>query len=254
MERLQRITSTLIIFLTALAGSAILVGTFAAVRSNLFTVQVVEIADQPENAPVEVQELTQLAAVPVGQVNLFELDLADLENRFLGHPWIRKVRLQKHFPQTLSIGVEYREPQAIYQSDSGALSYVDRDGKTFGKVILNFYPDLPVLEGVPLKKVSAALELIAAWNQSRGLVALAQEPQLSALHWDPERGFRLWLTYPFEGGVGRSQVDLGQELDAEPQFKRLRQVLAYLRDRRVSVHQIWADAGKKIVVRTTRGS
>ena len=79
----------------------------------MFLLQVIELSDLPEAAPVDAQAITQLAALPVGQVNLFDLDLKPVEERILSHPWIREVRLEKHFPQTLSISVVFREPQAL---------------------------------------------------------------------------------------------------------------------------------------------
>ena len=44
-------------------------------RSPMFILQVVEVADQPESAPVDAQTISDLAALPVGRINLFDLDL-----------------------------------------------------------------------------------------------------------------------------------------------------------------------------------
>ena len=87
--------------------------------------------------PVDAQTITDLAAVPVGQSNLFDLDLSRVEKRILSNEWVREVRLQKRFPQTLSISTIFKEPEAMFQLETGALSYVDQDGRVFGKVILS---------------------------------------------------------------------------------------------------------------------
>jgi hypothetical protein len=247
-----------------------------AMRSPMFTLQVVEIADLPDNSPVDAQALTQLAAVPVGRVNLFDLDLKPIEARIVSHPWIREVRLEKHFPQTLSVSVTFREPQALIQSESGALAYVDVDGRVFGQVDLRVQPDLPVFsasmrEGKDATEhIRAALRLVHAWERSD----LGKTSRLSQLEWDGERGFRALVSYPLApaqsrpggakadgpsgpGARGRAFVDLGQDLDAgsaKPQLERLSRVFEYLTAHRVLSRQIWADAGKKIVVKTARGS
>jgi hypothetical protein len=252
--------------LVALAGAAW--GVRCAMRSPMFLLQVVEVADQPEGtdaamkeAPVDAQIISQLAALPVGKINLFDLDLKPVEERILTHPWIREVRLQKHFPQTLSISVIFREPQALMQADNGALSYVDVDGKVFGQVNLMYQPDLPVIASSGAEHVPDALKVIHAWEQSD----LSKIAQISLLQWDAERGFRALVSYPLEPSAGssgtpargRTYVDLGQEIDApgtDPQFQRLSRVFQYLSSNRVMARQVWADSGKKIVVRTAHGS
>lgn len=236
-------------------------GVRTAMRSPMFLIQVVEVADLPEATPVEASAITQLADVQVGRINLFDLDLKPVERRILMHPWIREVRLEKHFPQTLSISVVFREPQALMQSESGALSYVDVDGKVFGQVDLRLHPDLPVLSAstsVSSVRIDEALRLIRSWEQSE----LSKNVRLSQLQWDGERGFRALVSYPLpspsaSAARGRTFVDLGQDLDAEAtksQFERLTQVFEYLSTHRVVARQVWADAGKKIVVKTARGS
>ncbi len=231
--------------MTGFAIVGILWGLHNASRSPMFRLQVLEISDQPENAPVDTQTLTQLAAVPIGEISLFDLDLVPIEARLISHPWIRSVRLQKQFPQTLSIAVDYRTPVALSQGDDGNLSYVDADGKLFGRLILNYYPNLPVLSGVSQTQTVPALQLLNAWDKA-GMT----DAQLSSLQWDFEKGYRMWVTHI----SGRFVIDLGQDLDAEEQFRRLKQVFGYLKTQKIQVQQIWADAGKKIVVRSVRGS
>lgn len=238
-------------------GSAI--SLYIAVHSSLFLVQVVEVADQPENAPVDAQTITQLAAVPTGEMNLFELDLKEVENRILANPWIREVRLQKRFPQTLSVTVAFREPKALFQWSDGALAYIDSDGRPFGRLNLQFVSDLPLLSGFSTDpqdqlKMKNALGILKSWEES----SLNSVAELSTLSWDSQYGYRALISYPLH--ENRSQVrvtvDLGQEVDAESasQLQRLSQVIHYLTLHSMSVRQIFADVGKKIVVKTSRGS
>jgi hypothetical protein len=85
--------------------------------------------------------------------------------------------------------------------------------------------------------------------------------ELASMSWSPERGYRAMVIYPLKsdsGGRGRASVELGQNIDVsettDPQLERLGRVLDYLSLKSIPARQIWADSGKKIVVRTARGS
>jgi len=231
-----------------------------AIRSPLFLVQVVEVGDQPESAPVSAQAISDLAAIPLGKVNLFDLDLKSVEKRVLTHPWIRQVNLVKRFPQTLSISVVFRQPQALIQERSGSLAYVDSDGRIFGRVNVLARSNLPLLSGMlsgiaesDSSRIQEALGLAARWEQSE----LRENARLSALSWDEERGYRAWVTYSVGAIRARSQVELGKDVDEaalETQYRRLSGVIRYLSQHSMVANQIWADSGKKIVVRTAHGS
>lgn len=249
-------SKTLALLFSVASLLCIAIGVGFAIRSPLFLVQVVEIGEQTENSPVDAQTISDLAAVPVGKVNLFDLDLNAVEKRILGHPWIRRVNLQKRFPQTLSISVVFRDPHALLQGKSGNLSYVDTDGKIFGRVNVLARSNLPMLTGISEQdepKIRQALQLIDAWDRL-GMGSLAQ---LSSLSWEQERGFHAWVSYPTQESRARAVVDLGQDPDLASlnvQLRRLGSVLRYLSQHSVPAHQIWADSGKKIVVRTAHGS
>lgn len=253
-----RIRKALILFVSVAAVGGAAWGVRSAMRSPMFVLQVVEVGGLPEASPVDAQSISDLADLPVGRINLFDLELKPVEERVLSHAWVREVRLEKHFPQTLSISVTLREPQALVQSENGALSYLDVDGKRFGQVSLMVRPDLPLLSASCGGHALEALQIVEGWEKSE----LAKIASLSTLQWDGERGFRALVTYAIEppaaqGATGRAFVDLGQDLDAQAakaQFERLTRVFQYLSRNRVMARQIWADSDKKIVVKTTHGS
>jgi hypothetical protein len=247
-----------------------------AIHSPLFLVQVIEINGEAENSPLDSKTLSSLAAVPIGKVNLFALDLRAIELRMMSNPWIREVRLTKRFPQTLSIGVTFKEPLALTQAENGNVSYVDVTGKAFGNVDLSFQPDLPILVGIADdSRMAKALTFIRNWNAS----PIAKLAQISTLSWDAEKGFRLWVSYsithpskkreiakrdsaPLRDVMSRPVIELGtdlqpgvgsEEVDAF-NLQRLSDVLSYLSSKSIASHQIWADSGKKIVVKTAHGS
>lgn len=250
--------AALIVFSVA-ALASVGVGLERAMHSPLFVVRVVEVTDQPGVAPLDAQQVERLAAVPVGRVTLFDLDLAAIERRILSNPWIREVRLQKRFPQTLAISLSYREPRAIAQSVDGKIHYLDAEGNAFAAVKLAYSADLPILEGFdlePVSRVREALQILSGWDES----SLAQLFGISSVLWDPQRGFRALISYALapanSGLISRTWVDLGQEIDDQfaAQLERLARVLSYLSENSIATRQIWADSGRKIVVKTARGS
>jgi cell division septal protein FtsQ len=226
---------------------------YETVHSPLFTVQIVEVSDHLDAPPVDAKTITDLAAVPIGKVNLFGLDLRSIEARILAHPWIREVKLQKKFPQTLSINVIFRKAAAIAQLENGTLTYVDENGKFFDTVNLMIENDLPLLVGFTsasdnINQVHEALRLVSMWDST----SFIPKVSISTILWEKTRGFRVQAAAP----TGRAMIDLGQEIDGrvEPQLQQLKHVFSYLQKNSIPVHQIWADAGKKIVVKTARGS
>jgi cell division septal protein FtsQ len=272
-----RLPKAVVIVLSSAAVLAVTVGVYRAIHSPLFTVQVVEVTDQVSTAqaqavspdpnswvqpwtPVDPQIITDLAAVPVGQANLFDLDLSRIEKRILENDWVREVRLQKRFPQTLSITTVFREPKAVIQLDTGALSYVDAEGKVFGKVSLEGPKNLPILTHVDCDdpvQLKSLLTLLNKWEAS----PISKFARIESMNEDAEKGYRLMISYVLDTQSSHilvhARVDMGHEASTDEekaQFTRLTQVLDYLHAHSISARQIFADSGKKIVVKTAHGS
>lgn len=251
------IRTKLVVGGSCLAVMGAVIGLYLAMHSPLFTLRVVEVSDQDEKAPVDATTLSMLADAPVGRENLFTLDLVDIEARIKAHPWIRAVHLKKRFPQTLAINVTFREPKAMFQLKQGGLQYIDTDGTLFGQVNLAQAADLPVLSGFdgisPAPSAAEGLRLLDTWKNS----SLGKLTQVSSIAFEEERGYRLLVTYPLrKQGRGRAMVELGQDIDGElePQLGRLAEVFNHLSRSGASAREIWADAGKKIVVKIAHGS
>lgn len=239
----------------ALLSAAI--GIYNTIHSQLFLIQVVEVAEQPAEAPLDSQAILRLAAVPPGLVNLFDLDLKAVEKRIRENPWIRSVRLQKRFPQSLAIEVDFRKPVALFQESNGSLYYVDPEGVVFSPGDLKLCLDLPVLSGFSRDsegRIREALALIELWERDLD----RKKAELSTLSWDLERGFRALVAYPLSSGKlkARAVVDMGHEIDAHAseQIRRLSRLFGFLESHSIPARQIWADSGKKIIVKTARRS
>lgn len=225
-------------------------GVVAALHSDLFILHVIEVADLPEQTPISSEQIIKRAQVPVGKISLVDLDLAPIEKRLLKESWVRSVRLQKRFPQTLSISVELRTPVALFARPDGKLAYVDSDGSLFGQLHLAWFADLPLLSAVAgtTIPIPTFLELLKQWDGDSGLT----KNKISELRWDPERGARALVGY---GAGFRTWIEMGEHLSEwEEQIPRLSQVLGFLGSRSIAARQIWADSDKKIVVKTAHGS
>lgn len=243
------------LFTVLCIGSPLLIGTaiYGAMHSALFTIRIVEITGETEASPVDGETIRELAAVPVGQASLFGVDLARIESRILSNPWIASVRIEKRFPQTLSISVSYRQPIAILQNGS-ALVYVDGEGRPFERMNALFQANLPLIQGIREKSqtFSPALNLVKSWSSS----AMGALAELSSIQYDSEWGFRAWITYRLSGTgeTVRTQIVFGQSIESHDQLTRIAQVVRYLSANHISASLLHADIGKKIVVKTGRRS
>src|SRR6187551_3065464 len=101
LRRVKSAVASIVLLVSCAAIAAAVYGVRSASQSPLFLVQVVEVTESAPviEPPVSVQSIIDLAAVPVGKVSLFDLDLAAIEQRILSHSWIRSVRLVKSFPE-----------------------------------------------------------------------------------------------------------------------------------------------------------
>ncbi len=242
---------------------ALFIGMVGVVNSDLFTVRVVEVVGlgsennddghtTPVLTPLDAQQILETAQVPTESTNLFSLRLSGIEKRLLAQPWIKGATISKHFPQTVSISVVFREPVAILQNADGALYYLDADGTAFAPLNLKSNSDLPVLVNFPTEQISAALRFLQSWSSS----GPGSQSRISSLEWDLEKGLAVMATYSLPQSLGRVKVELGRSFESDPdaQLGRLREVLGYLSKNGIRARQVFADLGKKIVVRIARSS
>ena len=254
-QGMQRVKKFLTFGFLILAFGSIASAVVVSMHSSLFIVHAVEVEDQPEDSPMSASDIISLASVPIGKLNLFQLNLKQVESRIRTSSWIKDVRLQKMPPQTLSVAVTYREPKALLQTETGSVVYVDGDGKRFGKVNLRYRADLTLLSGMGSSDTARAKDAIfflQRWEKLK----ISKKAEISSISWDFDRGYRAVLTYSMGDRIGRTWLDLGQNFDTQTDLhlERLSKVIEYLSGHGVAVRQIWADAGKKIVVKTAHGS
>ena len=229
-----------------------------AMHSSFFTLERMEVILSQVNPPLDRVGILRLIAVPLGKVSLFDLDLNSIEKSLLSQDWIREVKFKKSIFHTLVVTVNFREPKAVIQTSQGTLRYVDEEGKIFGTFSLLQQLNLPYLSGFShqnSEKIRVALLLLLRWENS----PLSVESSISSVYWELERGFRILLTYSLgldRSTQARTMIDIGQEIDETLDGKlfRLSHIIEYLKSNSIAVHQVWMDAGKKVVVKTVQGS
>lgn len=231
---------------------ALISGMIGIMNSDLFTVRVVEVNDLPALSPLDAHEIIDIAKVPVETTNLFSLKMDGIRNRLLAQPWIKGVTISKRFPQTVSILVDFRKPVAIHQAATGALSYVDEDGKPFVSINLKADANLPLVVGFTPDQIPLALGMIRDWSKYK----LDTDFILSSVEMSSDRRIRMMVTYPLKDRTGRTWVELGSGYgnDVEALLLRVREVMTYLSQNGIEARQVFADLGKKIVVRIARSS
>jgi hypothetical protein len=254
LDRTKRIW----MIVTSLAGVVgVTSGLYGVANSQLFIVNVVEIVDYPENPPVSEQELLGLVNIPSDTVSLFSLRLSPIQERVLAHPWIKEVTLVKRFPQTIQISVKFRTPIGIYQKKSGDLLYIDEEAVPFAKANLENLTRVPILSGFKEEdfpqSLQKAVRFLLFWNQQ----ALKSPVRLASLEWHRDGGFRALAISAENGFLQRFMIDFGdleKEEDFTVPFQRILKVVNYLSDQKIPYRHIFADLGKKVVVKIPRRS
>ncbi|MEK6580148.1 MAG: hypothetical protein AABZ55_13050, partial [Bdellovibrionota bacterium] len=78
---MQRVKKFLTFGFLILAFGSIASAVVVSMHSSLFIVHAVEVEDQPEDSPMSASDIISLASVPIGKLNLFQLNLKQVESR-----------------------------------------------------------------------------------------------------------------------------------------------------------------------------
>lgn len=104
-------------------------------------------------------DLMKLAGLGPGQ-NLMALDVSALERSMSSHPWVKRVKLARHFPNGVTVDVEEHVPEAIVAL--GDLYLLDADGDPFKRIQAGDTLNLPLVSGVDREKYMAEPEAVKA--------------------------------------------------------------------------------------------
>lgn len=197
------------------------------------------------------EEFTNLTGFTEG-ANIFNLDLAQANERLAAIPGVLEANLERNLPDTVKVTLKRREPVFLVAGDDGGETFLpgksflcDRDGVMLRPALLDQeFLNLPVLRGVDLAGAVPGKRL----ENPRLPQAIMLRQALSEI---PEEGFRIIsidVSKPYATVVtdaSNARFTFGNN-DLPAQLDRLRKLLAHCRDtgRRI-------DTANLIVTRNT---
>lgn len=129
--------------------------------------------------------------------HLLSVDFNDVRQQIMVYPWVKDVRLNRKFPDTVQIYVMERSPMALVHLNDFYL--IDQKGKIFTRAKPTDYNDLPVLTGFDEGEFKKYPELSKA--QFHKTLSLLQKLEaenfykddpISEVHFDPVLGFTVF--------------------------------------------------------------
>jgi cell division protein FtsQ len=119
-----------------------------------------------------------------------------VSGRLQSHPWVRRVRVERKFPNRLSIEIEERRPVAVVRLHE--LNYVDRSGRILGPLRDGDSPDFPLITGLEEAKASGFTPL--GVHRALRLLRLCQRldcfDAISEVYVDQYRGLTVFPVHP----------------------------------------------------------
>lgn len=94
---------------------------------------------------VSKKEITSLAKIETN-AKLYAIDLNEIRQRIMTQPYVKSARVNREFPDGISIGIEERVPVASI--NAGQLHYVDAEGMLLPGIQTQQRFDLPVISGI----------------------------------------------------------------------------------------------------------
>ena len=225
-------------------ASGICYGCYRAVSAvTLFSLKSIEVSSTKHLTRVEI---LGLAGVEPGK-DLLRMNLKRMGEHILQNPWVETVRINRYFPDTVSIVITEREPVAIV--NMGYIYYLDEKGHVFKVLNQGDKLDFPIITGFSEEELSSdpkgtkeALEatcLLLKILREKGAFILAD---VSEIHYDKGYGFTMFT----EAGALPVKVGSG---DFTAKVERFARIYRDLMVQLPSIHYIDLDFNDKIIVK-----
>ena len=226
-----------------LTGS-ILYGCYRALtKVTVFSLKSIEVSSAKH---LTRDEILGLAGVEPGK-DLLRMNLKRMGEHILQNPWVETVRINRYFPDAVSIVITEREPIAIV--NMGFIYYLDKKGNVF-KVLNNGDKlDFPVVTGFSEEELGSdpkgtkeALEATCDLLNILRLNGAFILADVSEIHYDKGYGFTLFTA----SGALPVKVGSGDFSAKVERFARIYRDLMVLLP---SIHYIDLDYNDKIIVK-----
>ncbi|MDD2850713.1 MAG: FtsQ-type POTRA domain-containing protein [Desulfuromonadaceae bacterium] len=231
-------------FTALVLTSGLLYGVYRAIMSvTLFPLKNIEVSSATH---LTRDEILGIAGVEQGKA-LLRMNLKTMGEHLQQNPWIEAVRINRHFPDTVSIAVTEREPVAIV--NIGYIYYLDKKGKVFKVLNQGDSLDFPIVTGFSEEELSndpkgtgealeAACELLKILHE-KGAFILAD---VSEIHYDTGYGFTLFTA------SGSLPVKVGSG-DFSAKIERFARIYKELSVQLPLIHYIDLDYNDKIIIK-----
>ncbi|MBC7962240.1 MAG: FtsQ-type POTRA domain-containing protein [Steroidobacteraceae bacterium] len=224
--------------------SGILYGAYRAIASvTFFNLKNIEVSSSKRLTRVEILEL---AGIETGK-DLLRLNLKDMGEHILQNPWVESVRINRYFPDRISIAVTEREPLAIV--NMGFIYYLDKKGIVFKVLNQGDKLDYPVVTGFSEEELGrdpkgtkdallATCDLLKILKD-KGVFILAD---VSEIHYDKGYGFTMFTS------SGALPVKIGAG-DFTAKIERFARIYSDLMAQDQKLQYIDLDYNDKIIVK-----
>jgi cell division septal protein FtsQ len=225
-------------------ASGILYGSYRALtKVTLFSLKSIEVSSAKH---LTREEILALAEVEPGK-DLLHMNLKRMGDHILQNPWVETVRINRYFPDAVSIVITEREPIAIV--NMGFIYYLDKKGNVFKVLNQGDKLDYPVVTGFSEEDLGSnpkgtreALEAtcdLLKILRDKGAFILAD---VSEIHYDEGYGFTLFTA------SGALPVKVGSG-DFSAKVERFARIYRSLMVQMPSIHYIDLDYNDKIIVK-----
>ncbi len=219
-------------------------GIYRAVsKITLFSLKSIEVTSATH---LTREEILGLAGIEPGK-DLLRMNLQRMGEHILQNPWVETVKINRYFPDSVSIAIAEREPVAIV--NMGFIYYLDKQGKVFKVLNHGDKLDYPVVTGLNEEELSndpkgskEALEAtcyLLKILREKGAFILAD---VSEIHYDKGYGFTLFTA------SGALPVKVGSG-DFPAKIERFARIYKDLVVQFPVIHYIDLDYNDKIIVK-----
>jgi cell division protein FtsQ len=222
----------------------VLFGCYRAITTiTMFSLKSIEVTNTKH---LTRDEILGLAGLEMGK-DLLGMDLKRMGEHILQNPWVETVRINRYFPDTVSIVITEREPIAIV--NMGFIYYLDHKGNVFKVLNQGDKLDFPVVTGLSEEELEkdpkgtqealeATCDLLKILRE-KGAFILAD---VSEIHYDKGYGFTLFTA------AGSLPIKIGAG-DFNSKVERFARIYQNLMVQLPSIHYIDLDFNDKIIVK-----
>jgi cell division protein FtsQ len=190
------------------------------ISSPYMRLEEVRISGVDDTIKRELIEISDLDS----ELSLLTINLKDLKQKMEGHTWVRKVELEKCFPDLLLVRAEKEIPYAIVALDK--LYYINRWGTPFKELEYSDNKDFPVITGISPgdtysdSNMKLAAGILSVFESEKGAWSMED---LSEIHFEEGEKVSLYSTsMPMVLKMGYDELAVKK--------KELRKIIAHLKE------------------------